>query len=132
MMQMDSIIWEYYGTHRIGRNQFGQSSDGLVADGDFSSFEGSFVNFGWQSYYDHVAPEMAMFEQPHYRVSEIRPFVSGPLAYATFSWGMDVTVISDKVAGGRHPVAGRRRVAAAVRRRPCDGADAGAAAGACG
>lgn len=76
----------------------------LVADADFSYFEGSFANFGWQSYYDHLAPEMAMFDQPHYRVSEIRPFVSGQLAYATFSWAMDVTVVSDKVAGRRHPV----------------------------
>ena len=76
----------------------------FVAGDDFSYFEGTFVNVGWQSYYDHMAPEMALFEKPSYRLTDIRPFVSGDLAYATFAWAMDVTVISDKVEGGRHAV----------------------------
>lgn len=77
----------------------------LLVDGDaFSYFEGSFVNNGWQSYHDHLAPEMAMFEHPVYRITELRPFVSGDLAYATYSWSMDVTVVSPKFEDGRHPV----------------------------
>ena len=76
----------------------------VVAGNDFTSFEGTFVNVGWQSYYDHMAPEMALFEKPSYRMTDIRPFVSGDLAYATFSWAMEVTVVSDKFEGGRHPV----------------------------
>lgn len=78
----------------------------LVQQGDeFTYFEGTFVNVGWQSYYDHMAPEMALFEKPSYRMTDIRPFVRGNLAYATFTWAMDVTVVSDKFEGGRHPVA---------------------------
>lgn len=76
----------------------------VVAGDDFSYFEGTFVNVGWQSYYDHMAPEMALFEKPSYRMTDIRPFVSGDLAYATFAWALDVTVVSDKFEGGRHPV----------------------------
>ncbi len=76
----------------------------FVAGDDFSYFEGTFVNVGWQSYYDHMAPEMALFEKPNYRLTDIRPFVSGDLAYATFAWAMDVTVVGDKVEGGRHAV----------------------------
>ncbi len=76
----------------------------LVAGDAFSYFEGSFVNVGWQSFHDHLAPEMAMFERPSYRVTDLRPFVSGDLAYATFSWAMDVTVVSPKFEAGRHPV----------------------------
>lgn len=76
----------------------------LVAGDAFSYFEGSFVNVGWESYRDHLAPEMALFDHPSYRITELRPFVSGDLAYATFSWAMDVTVLSPKFAGGRHPV----------------------------
>lgn len=78
----------------------------LLVDGDaFSYFEGSYVNVGWQSYHDHLAPEMAMFEQPTYRITDLRPFVSGDLAYATYSWAMDVTVVSPKFENGRHAVA---------------------------
>lgn len=76
----------------------------FVAGDGFSYFEGTFVNIGWQSYSEHMAPEMALFEKPSYRLTDIRPFVSGDLAYATFAWAMDVTVISDKVEGGRHAV----------------------------
>lgn len=76
----------------------------FVAGDDFSNFEGTFVNVGWQSYSEHMAPEMALFEKASYRLTDIRPFVSGDLAYATFAWAMDVTVVSNKVEGGRHPV----------------------------
>ena len=76
----------------------------FVAGDDFTYFEGTFVNVGWQSYYDHMAPEIALFDKPSYRLTDIRPFVSGDLAYATYAWAMDVTVISDKFEGGRHPI----------------------------
>ncbi|MEZ5565431.1 MAG: nuclear transport factor 2 family protein [Gammaproteobacteria bacterium] len=76
----------------------------LVTGNDFSFFEGTYVNIGWQSYYDHMAPEMKLFEKPNYRLSDIRAYASGDLAYATFSWAMDVTVVSDKFDGGKHPV----------------------------
>ena len=33
----------------------------FVAGDDFSYFEGTFVNVGWQGYYDHMAPEIALF-----------------------------------------------------------------------
>jgi ketosteroid isomerase-like protein len=76
----------------------------LVAGDEFSYFEGAFANFGWRSYYEHLAPEMALFDKPSYRLTDIEPFVSGDLAFATFAWAMEVTVVSDKFEGGRHPV----------------------------
>lgn len=76
----------------------------LVANDEFSFYEGAHGNVGWQSYYDHLAPELAMFEAPKYRLTEIQPFVSGNWAYATFAWSLDVTVLSDKFAGGKHAV----------------------------
>jgi len=88
----------------IASNDLSRVKPLVVAGNDFSYFEGTFVNVGWQSYYDHMAPEMALFEKPSYRMTDIRPFVSGDLGYATFTWAMDVTVVSDKFEGGRHPV----------------------------
>ena len=88
----------------VTSNELSRIKPLLVAGDDFSYFEGTFVNIGWQSYSEHMAPEMALFEKTSYRLSDIRPFVSGDLAYATFAWAMDVTVVSDKVEGGRHPV----------------------------
>ena len=76
----------------------------LVPNDEFTFYEGTYVNVGWQSYYDHLAPELAMFEAPKYRLTEIQSFVSGNLGYATFAWSLDVTVLSDKFAGGKHPV----------------------------
>ena len=76
----------------------------LVGNDEFSFFEGTYVNIGWQSYHDHLAPELAMFETPRYRLTEIQPFVSGNLGYATFAWSLDVTVLSDKFEGGKHAV----------------------------
>lgn len=88
----------------LSANDLGRVQPLLVAGDAFSYFEGSYVNRGWQSYYDHLAPEMAMFEQPVYRIADLRPFVSGDLAYVTFSWAMDVTVKSPQFEDGRHPV----------------------------
>lgn len=88
----------------LSANDLGRVQPLLVAGDAFSYFEGSHVNRGWQSYHDHLAPEMAMFEKPAYRITDLRPFVSGDLAYATFSWAMDVTVVSAQFEGGRHPV----------------------------
>ena len=75
-----------------------------TADDEFSYYEGVEANYGWRSYYEHLAPEMASFDKPRYRLTDIEPFVSGNLAYATFEWAMEVTVVSDKFEGGRHPV----------------------------
>ena len=76
----------------------------LVPDDEFSYFEGTYVNRGWQSYYEHLEPEVKLFEQPEYRISEARAFASGDLGYATFDWALQVTVLSDRFEGGRHPV----------------------------
>ncbi|MEQ1801876.1 MAG: nuclear transport factor 2 family protein [Gammaproteobacteria bacterium] len=88
----------------ITSNDLSQIKPLFVPGDNFSYFEGTFVNIGWQSYSEHMAPEMKLFDKPSYRLTDIRPFVSGDLAYATFAWAMDVTVVSDKVEGGRHPV----------------------------
>lgn len=86
----------------------------LVPGEDFTYFEGTFANYGWQSYSDHMAPEMALFEKPHYRFTDIRPYVSGNLAYATFDWAMDVTVVTDQFEGGKHAVSMRGRATAVL------------------
>lgn len=88
----------------ISANKLEQVKPLLVPGNDFTFFEGTFVNTGWQSYYDHMAPEMKMFDKPSYRLTDIRPYASDNLAYATFSWAMDVTVVSDKFEGGKHQV----------------------------
>lgn len=77
----------------------------LIADERaFSYFEGSHVDSSWQDYHDHLAPEMALFEQPTYRISDVRPYVVGDLAFATYAWTFDVTVRSAEFEGGRHRV----------------------------
>ena len=79
----------------------------MVTDAGFSSIEGTFTDIGWDSYRDHVAPEMAMFSNTQYQLSNIRPFVSGDMAYASFDYAMDVTIISDQFESGEHPVSMR-------------------------
>lgn len=77
----------------------------LIADEDaFTYFEGSHVDHGWQSFRDHLAPEMALFEAPSYRISDVHPHVVGTLAYATYAWSFDVTVRSAQFEDGRHRV----------------------------
>jgi ketosteroid isomerase-like protein len=79
----------------------------MVTDAGFSSIEGTFTDIGWESYRDHLAPELAMFEDTQYTLSDIRPYVSGEMAYASFDYAMDVTVISEQFEGGKHPVSMR-------------------------
>ena len=67
-----------------------------------------------------MAPEMALFEKPSYSITEIRPFVSGDLAYATYSWAMDVTVLSKEFEGGRHPVSMKGKGTAVLSRAVTD------------
>ena len=79
----------------------------MVTDAGFSSIEGTFTDIGWESYRDHLAPEMAMFANTQYQLSDIRPYVSGDMAYASFDYAMDVTIVSDQFEGGEHPVSMR-------------------------
>lgn len=77
----------------------------LILDADtFTCFEGSHIDRGWQAYHDHLAPEMALFEHPDYRITDIRPYVAGDLAYATYAWTFDVTIRSAQFEGGEHRV----------------------------
>ena len=76
----------------------------VTADDSFSSFEGTHLDVGWDSYREHVAPEMALFEDTKYTFSDIKPAVIGDLAYATLRYEMDVVVVSDEFENGRHPI----------------------------
>jgi ketosteroid isomerase-like protein len=78
--------------------------DYMVTDAGFSAIEGTFTDLGWQSYRDHLAPELALFTNTQYELSDIRPYVSGDMAYASFDYAMDVTIVSDQFEGGEHPV----------------------------
>ena len=74
---------------------------------DFSHFEGSYPDWGWTSYREHLAAELPSFSETRYSLTDIRPQVEGDLAFATFAWEMDVTVVSDQFEGGKHPVSMR-------------------------
>jgi len=76
----------------------------VVMDDGFSYIEGTYVDLGWDSYRNHLAPEMALFENTYYEFQEVRPFVSGDLAYATMGYQMDVTIKSDQFESGEHQV----------------------------
>lgn len=79
----------------------------FVADERLSYFEGSNVDRGWEGYRKHLAAELPAFSQTSYRITDVRPQVASDLAFATFSWGLDTTVISDQFEGGKHPVSMR-------------------------
>ncbi len=76
----------------------------FLADERLSSFEGSYADWGWASYRKHLAEELPLFSETRYRVTDVRPQVDGELAFATFAWSLDVTVVSDQFEGGKHPV----------------------------
>lgn len=76
-------------------------------DERMSYFEGAFVDRGWESYKKHLAEELPVFSDTQYSITEIRPQVESTLAFATFSWALDVVVISDQFEGGKHPVSMR-------------------------
>ena len=82
-------------------------SDFMINDEGFSFFEGSLPDWGWDSYVHHMQAELPAFSETRYVISGVRPFTSGDMAYATFEWQLDVTVLSDQFEGGRHPVSMR-------------------------
>ncbi len=86
----------------------------VVADEGFSHIEGTYMDIGWASYREHLEPEMAMFGDTTYSLGEIRPYVSGDLAFATFQYEMNVVVLSKEFEGGRHPVSMRGRATAVL------------------
>jgi ketosteroid isomerase-like protein len=75
-----------------------------LADGRFSFFEGAGADSDWHEYEEHLAAEMPAFSEARYSITAIQPEVQGNMAFATFSWSMDVVIISDQFEGGRHPV----------------------------
>ncbi len=74
----------------------------VVADEGFTSLEGASMDQGWASYRKHMGAEMPMFKDMRYEFSNIQPFVSGDLAYATLDYVMDFTIESDRFEGGKH------------------------------
>lgn len=76
----------------------------VVANDGFSSLEGTFLDLGWKSYRGHMEKEMPMFKDTEYRLSNIRPYVRGDMAYATMDYTMNLTIESDKFESGRHEI----------------------------
>ena len=76
----------------------------LLANDDFSSLEGTFLDLGWASYRQHMESELPMFKDMEYRLSNIRPYVHGDMAYAIMDYTMNVTIESDQFTGGKHAV----------------------------
>ena len=91
----------------------------FFTDEQFSSFEGTSADWGWESYRGHLAAELPSMSGTQYRFDAIRPHVVGDLAYATLDYAMDVTVLSDQFEGGKHPVS-MRGVATVVLARDGD------------
>jgi len=79
----------------------------FLSDERLSYFEGTFVDRGWASYKKHLADELPVFSETRYAITDIRPGVESDLAFATFSWALDVMVVSDQFEGGKHPVSMR-------------------------
>jgi ketosteroid isomerase-like protein len=51
--------------------------------------EGAGVNNGWRDYRDHhLAPELAAFENLHYRFFDVAPQVRGMVAWAPFRYDL--------------------------------------------
>jgi len=76
----------------------------VVTDEGFSSLEGAFMDSGWESYRKHLAGELPMFKDTTYHISNVRPYVSGGLAYATMDYSMNFTIVSDRFEGGEHAI----------------------------
>lgn len=76
----------------------------FLANERLSYFEGSFTDWGWASYKEHLGAELPLFSETRYSFDNIRPQVADDLAFATFAWNLDVTVTSDQFPGGKHPV----------------------------
>jgi hypothetical protein len=75
-----------------------------VGNESFSYFEGSGADWGWDAYAAHLNKEMPAFSQAQYEFTDVRPVVGEQFAYATFSWKLDVVILSEEFEGGRHPV----------------------------
>lgn len=72
----------------------------VVATEAFSMFEGSHINWGWVDYRDHhLGPELKEFKEIQYSFSDIKPQVSGDMAYATFKSQIAVKMESRAVEG---------------------------------
>jgi len=77
----------------------------VVTDDGFSSLEGAYQDLGWESYRKHLAGELPMFKDTRYSMSNIRPYVSGDLAFATMDYAMDFTILGEQFEGGEHKIA---------------------------
>lgn len=91
-----------------------------TSDPNFSYLEGTFLDVGWQSYKEHLAPEISIFRDPRYRISKVRPVVLGDVAYATYGYAFDVTIVSNQFESGEHPVS-MRGMATAIFVKKTDG-----------
>ena len=82
----------------------------VITGEGFSSLEGTFEDLGWQSYRKHMASEMPMFNDTHYTLSNIRPYVRGDMTFATMDYVMNVTIKSDQFEGGEHKLAMKGKI----------------------
>jgi len=62
--------------------------------------DGAYLDLGWRNYRKHLAAELPMLNDSSYRLSNIRPFVHGDLAYATMNYAMTFTIKSDQFETG--------------------------------
>ncbi len=94
---------ESYAT-AVESGDIAQIEQHVVTNDGFSSLEGAFMDSGWQSYRKHLAGELPMFKDTTYQLANVRPYVSGDLAYATMDYSMGFTIVSDRFEGGEHAI----------------------------
>jgi len=91
-------------TEAVEHNDMAAIERLVVDDDGFSSFEGTYADWGWASYRDHLGPEMAMFRNTRYHFSNMHPYVSGDMAYVPMDYSLSLTIESDQFEGGRHDI----------------------------
>ncbi len=72
----------------------------VVATEAFTMFEGGHINWGWVDYRDnHLGPELKEFKSIQYNFMDIKPHVSGDMAYATLKYHIAVKMAERDVEG---------------------------------
>ena len=67
----------------------------VVATEAFVMVEDGHVNSGWADYRDHhLLPHLKDFKEFRFNIKDVKPLVSGDMAYATFKY--DIAVIMEK------------------------------------
>lgn len=68
----------------------------IVMNDSFSSLNGTIEYLGWESYSHKLASELPNFSNISYKITNIRPYVKGKLAYAVFDYALHIALKNTK------------------------------------